>query len=74
MGALGSRCTRIPLVGATLVCCLSLATTSFSDALTVSSDLENPDEMNLAVLTVLPTLLPAQMLTLSQRMLICFEI
>ena len=39
-----------------------------------STMLENPGEMNLVLLTVLPTLLLAQMLTLSEGLMICFEI
>ena len=77
LGALGSRYTRI-LLGAAPACCSTLTTTSFSDASIVSSDLspkiENPGEMNLVLLTVKLTLLLAQMLTLSQRLQIGFEI
>ena len=76
VGTLGSRCTRIPLGATPVSCCWTLTTTSFSAASIASGlslKLENPDEMNLALLTVKPIRLLAQMLTLSQRR-ICSEI
>ena len=86
VGAPGSRCTRI-LLGAAPAYCSSpsgatpaywgtLTITSFSAAsiaFQLSLKLENPDEMNLVLLTVQPPRLLAQMLILSQRG-ICSEI